>query len=499
MTPPRLALFAVAVLLAAPTARGATGGSADWPRFRGPNGQGVAPDGAKPPSQFGPEKNLLWKADLPPGHSSPIVTTGRIFLTAFDGTKLETICLDATTGATLWRRAAPAEKIEKVNRSNSPAASTPATDGRRVYAYFGSFGLLAYDVDGRELWKVPVPVPQNMFGTGTSPVVVGNRVVLVRDSDSMDSYVLAVHRETGEQAWKTPRPLFTGNWSTPMVWSHDGVEELIVPGSGRVVAYDPRDGAEHWSVSGFPQQPITTPVAGDGMLFAAKGGQGDPGQSLVNEVPRWDALLKQFDANADAKLTPEEFPADYGFELRKELPKGTDGNFLSLRTLVRMIDRNKDGVTRFEWGMATTFLAANEDVMLAIKPGGEGDATETHVAWRQRRGLPELPSPLYYRGRLYVVKNGGIVTCLDPKTGQPVYRKRLDAGGQYVASPVAADGNIYVASEAGVVTVFKAGDTFEPVAENDLAERLTATAGIVGDTLYVRTEKRLYAFRDARP
>src|SRR5687767_7600848 len=155
MTVPRLPLFAVAVLLAAPAARGTAGDSADWPRFRGPNGQGVAPDGAKPPSQFGPEKNLLWKADLPPGHSSPVVTAGRTFLTAFDGQKLETICLDATTGAIFWRRAAPAEKIEKVNRSNSPAASTPATNGRRVYAYFGSFGLLAYDLDGRELWKVP--------------------------------------------------------------------------------------------------------------------------------------------------------------------------------------------------------------------------------------------------------------------------------------------------------------------------------------------------------
>jgi outer membrane protein assembly factor BamB len=144
--------------------------------------------------------------------------------------------------------------------------------------------------------------------------------------------------------------------------------------------------------------------------------------------------------------------------------------------------------------MASAFLRANEDVMLAIKPGGEGDVTETHVAWRERRGLPELPSPLFYQGRLYLVKNGGVVSCLEPKTGKSVYRERLGATGPYYASPVAADGRIYAASEAGVVSVFKAGDRFSLLAENDLAERVVATPAIVADMLYVRTDKHLFAF-----
>jgi outer membrane protein assembly factor BamB len=170
-----------------------------------------------------------------------------------------------------------------------------------------------------------------------------------------------------------------------------------------------------------------------------------------------------------------------------------------MRSLIGMIDGNKDGAaSRFEWGMASAFVNANEDVMLAIKPGGEGDVTDTHVAWRQRRGMPELPSPLFYKGRLYLVKNGGIVTCVDPKTGKPVYRERLGAVGPYYASPVAADGKVYAASEAGVVSVFEAGDKFAEVAENDLGERLVATPAIVGDTLFVRTEKHLFAFRAAR-
>src|SRR5439155_25597543 len=131
----------------------------------------------------------------------PVVAEGRIFLTACHEKKLETICLDAATGNILWRRPAPSDKIEDVNSSNSPAASTPVTDGERVYVYFGSFGLVAYDQGGAELWKVPVPTPQNLFGTGTSPIVVAGNVVLVRDSDAVDSSVFAVDRKTGKQAW----------------------------------------------------------------------------------------------------------------------------------------------------------------------------------------------------------------------------------------------------------------------------------------------------------
>jgi outer membrane protein assembly factor BamB len=500
MRTPRRVTFVVGLCvsaLCATHARGASNDPGDWPRFRGPNGQGVAAADARPPVEFGMGKNLAWSTELPPGISSPVVAAGRVFLTAFADKKLETICLDAATGKILWRKPAPVEKLESVNSASNPAASTPATDGERVYVYFGSCGLLGYDRDGAQLWYVPVRTPVNMFGTATSPVVVGGNVVLVRDSDAGDSVLMAVDGKTGKQAWKTPRPAFKGSWSTPMLWAHDGVEDLVVPGSGRVIGYDPAGGADRWTVGGFPQMPMTTPVAGDGLLFVEKGGQGDPGQSLLNALPTWSELLKKFDANGDGKIQRNEVPADYGFELRKDLPKGTDGNFLSMRGLIGMIDGDKDGaVGRFEWGMASAFVAGNEDVMMAIKPGGEGDVTDTHVAWRQKRGLPELPSPLYYDGKLYLVKNGGMVSCLDPKTGKNVYRGRLDATGPYYASPIAANGNIYAASEAGVVSVFKAGDAFKPVSECDLNERLTATPAVVGDTLFVRTDKHLFAFRD---
>src|SRR6266545_3619279 len=149
---------------------------ARWPQFRGPQGRPIA-EGAKPlPVHFGPGKHVLWKTPLPLGYSSPCIWDDHIFLTGFDAKaqKLETLCLDRRSGAIRWRRTAPAEKIERVYKVNSPASATPATDGRRVYVSFGSYGLLCYDFEGKELWRRPLPMPRAGFGTATSPIVAGD-------------------------------------------------------------------------------------------------------------------------------------------------------------------------------------------------------------------------------------------------------------------------------------------------------------------------------------
>src|SRR5262245_122924 len=133
-------------------------GEPTWPQFRGPGGQGVAGEG-KAPIQFGPATNLLWKVELPSGNSSPCLAGNRIFLTTFDKAKLETVCLDRKDGKVLWRTAAPDEKLETIiQKLGNPATASPATDGELVYVYFGSFGLLAYDLEGKEKWRVPMPI-----------------------------------------------------------------------------------------------------------------------------------------------------------------------------------------------------------------------------------------------------------------------------------------------------------------------------------------------------
>src|SRR5439155_24094474 len=155
----------------------------NWPQFRGPNSSGVAASDAAPPVEFGPAKNVIWKTALPAGHSSPVIWGDRIFVTTFDkaSNKLEVLCLARKNGNILWRRAVPFEKLEKIHAISNPATATPAVDEERVYVYFGSVGLVAFDFDGKQLWTVPIPAPKMMQSSGTSPVVTGELVLLNRD------------------------------------------------------------------------------------------------------------------------------------------------------------------------------------------------------------------------------------------------------------------------------------------------------------------------------
>jgi outer membrane protein assembly factor BamB len=469
------------------------GGDARWPQFRGPNGSGVC-DECRPPVRFGPDLHRLWKVPVPPGHSSPVVWNDHVFLTAVEDGRLWTIALRARDGRERWRREAPpVAALEKVHAFNSHAAPTPATDGERVYAYFGSFGLLAYDFEGKEAWRLPLETPPTKYGTATSPIVRGTQVILQRDGNSTASELRAVDGRTGRTVWTAARPTLKESFSTPMVWTHPGGEEVITVGNGRVTAYDPRDGRERWWAAGVTFQPAALAVAGEGLVFVSSPGGG--GGNV--EVPAWADLVRDHDANGDGGLAPEEVPETVGLHLRTEVPRDVPGNFLAVRWLLGMADRDKDGVcTQAEWEGLRAFVAANKSNVLALRPGGQGDVTETHLAWKGHEGIPEMPSPLLYRGRLWFVRNGGMVTSYEPATGRVILdRQRLGVEGQYAASPVAAGGRIFTASELGTVTVLAAGDTLDVLARNELGERILATPALARDTLYVRTEKHLWAFR----
>jgi outer membrane protein assembly factor BamB len=464
----------------------------NWPQFRGSSGSGVN-DSAPLISEFGPEKNLLWKTEVPTGHSSPCIWGNYIFLTGYsqENSKLETLAIDRRNGRIIWRQTAPANAIEKVHQTSSPASSTPTTDGERVYVYFGSCGLLCYDFEGNMQWKKPIPTPKSAYGTATSPVIVDDLLLLAIHKKKL----LALDRKTGEKVWEHNDALFSCSYSVPLVHRTDARTEVILHGNRGIVALDASNGKSLWWVAGLPIDPVPTPILGDGLLYAIAyypGGAEDDGITW----PTFDALLKNLDKNQDDAISRDELPPKGYVILSRGGENGTGD--VTLAMLISIVDRNKDNrLERKEWGGVSKYMNGlwkKENAILAIRPGAEGDVTTTNIVWKERKSLPEIPSALYYRGDLYAVKNGGVVTCLDGKTGDEHYRGRLGTRGLIYASPVAGDGKIFVSTLSGQVVVFEAGPVLKVLAKNNLGEPIAATPAIVDGTIYIRAEKHLFAF-----
>ncbi len=451
----------------------------EWPQFRGPGGLGVANDAARPPLTFGPDTNVVWRIATPSGNSSPVLWNGRLFLTGFDDGKLLTTAYDGATGRELWRRELNPGTLEEVHPSlGNPASATPATDGERLYVHFGSVGMVTYDFEGNEAWRRPMRLTQTEYGASSSPIVAGEHVIQLLDQDG-DSHLVALDRRTGAVAWRVDRPEMRRGFGTPLLWTHDGNTDLVVPGTLWLEGRDPATGKERWRVSGLARITCTSPVVGDGMLFAASwttGGDRGPAHLLM---PRFDDIVGERDLDRDGRLTFAELPPGPAKDRFKHL------------------DGNRNGyVERDEWDSMAGIFARVENQAFSVRPDADGRVADSGVLWRFKRGLPYVASPLHYRGRLYLVKDGGMLTCLDPQSGRPLYQEeRLGPVGPYYASLVGADGRIYVTSQRGVVTVVRAGDTFEVLARNDLAEVTQATPVPVGDTLFVRTAGHLGAYR----
>lgn len=227
----------------------AQSGSDDWLRFRGPNGTGAAHATSAPPVEFGPARNLAWKADVPFARSSPVVTADRLFLTASEGDLLISLAFDPRTGKQLWRRDVPRPRQMPIYRMNDPASPTPASDGRNVYVFFAELGLISYGPDGEERWRLPLGPFDSFYGMGTSPIVDRETLILVCDQ-KRDSFVLAVDTRAGKVRWKTPRLNPVESFTTPVVHRpRSGPPEVIVFGSATLDAYSMDDGARLWWVS----------------------------------------------------------------------------------------------------------------------------------------------------------------------------------------------------------------------------------------------------------
>jgi outer membrane protein assembly factor BamB len=448
--------------------------AADWPQFRGPNGAGVMdehplPDRIRPGDE-------TWHVPLPPGHSSPIVANGRIYVTAAIGEGLFTIALDANNGKELWRRECPRQRREHLDKRNSPASPTAAADRERVVVFFPDFGLLAYDHSGRELWRVPLGPFENSYGMGASPVLAGGKVVLVCDQ-SRNSFIAAFDARTGQLAWRRERPHAISGHSTPAVYRSRSSTVVLAPASFRMDAYDAETGEPVWWIEGLPSEMKSVPVVQGDTVFVSGYNlpENEPGRQI--QIPVFPEVLAQHDKDRDGLLRRDESPDDM---TRRYFP---------------YVDLDHNGtIDEREWSMFRAVFKA-ENSLQAIRLGGRGDVTAKGVIWRYQRAIPQLPSVLAYRGNVYMINDNGIATILDAATGALRKQFRLNGvSGAYFASPVAGDGKIIFASHDGRVTVLRAGGEYEVLSGAEFDETVFATPAIADGRVYLRTASRLFCF-----
>jgi len=390
--------------------------AADWPQFRGPDGQGHSTARGLP-TEWSTTKNVAWVREIPGGGwSSPVLQNERVYLTTAvqpggsGAVSLRAIGLDARDGKIIWSTEAFSVTPVSGHKKNSHASPTPVIEGERLYVHFGQYGTAALDLDGKVVWRQTALKYSPVHGNGGSPALVGDALIFSCDG-ARDPFIAALHKDTGKLLWKTPRDNNanrTFSFSTPLAIIVNGQTQVVSPTSGGVMAYDPKSGREIWRVR-YPEgySVVPRPVFGHGLVFVSS--------------------------------------------------------------------------------------AFDRPVVYAIDPNGTGDITQTAVKWTINKGAPNTPSPLLVGDEIYFVSDAGIMTCADAKRGTIHWQERV--GGGYSASPVFADGKIYVQNEEGVGTVLKPGKTFEVLAKNDLKERTLASYAVSERALYIRTAQRLYCIR----
>jgi len=444
--------------------------AADWSRFRGPNGAGIA-DGQPLPTRFGPQHNVAWKAKVPFGQSSPIVAAGRVFLTAIDGDALLTLAYDAKTGRELWRRQLPRKHTHEIYKSNDPASPTPASDGKSVFVFFPDFGLVSYTLEGKERWRHPLGPFQSFYGMASSPIVAGDLLLLLCDQ-TRGSFLLALDTSSGKQRWRTERREHKEGWAVPIVHG----DQIVAIGSTRVDSYYLATGEPRWWMPLSSNGSMGTALIHGQNLILSTDGSNEPW------LPTFAAVLEKVDKNRDGRISAEESKEE----------KDWAEHF-------GWVDRNDDKLlVAAEWDEARN-LGVGQYGALSLPLDGKGRIEPASVHWRFQRNIPYIPAPLLYNGALFLVKSGGIVTSLDPVTGKLIKQGRTQqAPGDYYASPVAGDGKIFLLSNEGKLSVLKADPQWEVLAVNDLGEEVFATPAIGDGRLYVRTRGTLFCFSEPR-
>ena len=460
----------------------------DWPQFRGPNGSGVSATTGLP-QEFGPNKNVIWKTALPSGHSSPVLTRDRIFVTAHtkdkekENYKLLVIGLDRATGKLLWQREVPRLRAGRLQLVNGPASPSPVTDGSNVYVFFQEFGMVSYDAAGKERWRLPLG-PFNMFyGFGASPILVDDKVVLPIDQDNPSSYLIAVDKNSGRVRWKVDRPGVISGYSTPIIYQpKQGPKQIVIPESFQLSAYSVEDGKRVWWVRGLACE-MKSIASNDGEYLYINGWgfpQNQPGRQV--KTISFEEGLARYDKNGDGLIAKSEI-------------SGTDTMDKMLSDAFEAFDTDRDEkLNAKDWEVFRAMMAA-ENGLLAIKLGGQGDQTATAIRWRYQKPVPQVPSTLLYKGVLYMINDSGILISFDPATGIVIKQGRLHGAiDKYFSSPVAADDKVFLIGQGGQVSVLKAAGDWEVLAVNELDDECFATPAIADGRIYIRTRSALYCF-----
>lgn len=454
----------------------------DWPQFRGGNASGIS-SSKNLPLEFSADRHVAWRAKLGDGIGSPVVMKGRVFSTAMVGEqKCAVFALDAASGKQAWRSEFATGVLPRITPPNSHASSTPAADGERVYVHFSTVGLLAFNATtGAEAWRYAMPKPAYLmdWGAAASPIVFGGTVIFCQDDD-LAPFLVAVDARTGKERWKTRRNDMLAGYAVPVLCEAGGRTDLVIAGSGKLKGYDPATGQERWTCNTLLRTIMTSPVVRDGVIYLAVQSYGDSTRTLKH------ALLQWLDTNQDGILTRAEVP--------KEFHERFDAS-----------DKNKDGRIGPE-EIDTAFqspenMAAGGNIIQAVRGGGSGDVTKTHVLWNIDPKTPSnLSSPLLYNQRLYLVKSGGLSSCYDARDGKVLWeRTRLGNLGDYYASPIAADGNVFIAGRNGFIVVLQDGPELRVLGRNDLGEEIIATPAIADGRLFVRTRENLICVSAQKP
>lgn len=402
----------------------------NWPMWRGPQGDGTSQEQHVPVSWDATQgKNLVWRVEVPgEGHASPIVWEDRVFVVTCltEENERRLLCYDRQSGRLLWQQTVLQAPLETKHTLNSYASSTPATDGEKVYVTFldtgskdapdpnqserkrnatGKMIVVAYTLDGEEVWRVNAGAFSSIHGFCSSPVIFEDLLIINGDHDG-DAFLVGLERANGKVRWRADRENRTRSYSTPIIRKIDDRLQLMLSGNKCVASYDPRTGARHWIIDG-PTEQFAASVVYNGEFVFATGG----------------------------------YP-DYH--------------------------------------------------LLAIRPDGRGNVTDTHIAWRTTRACSYVPSPIVVGKYFLMTSDGGIGSCYEASSGERLWLERL--GRHYSGSPVTIAGLVYLTDDDGITKVVRPGSSLEVLSENKLGERCFSSPAVSQGQIIFRGEKHLFCF-----